>query len=73
MIRTPAGDLHVREVAPDLWHYRRDPASPMPDFVCRSLGEVLHLQVTGHVTAKGCCPLADVNGRHILPQHRRPA
>lgn len=24
-------------------------------------------------TARGRWPFADVNGRHILPQHRRPA
>jgi hypothetical protein len=72
MVMIGGREMTVREVAPEVWQYRYDPASPWPDFTCLTLGAVCHLQETGHAIGPRCCKLATANGLHILPQHRVP-
>jgi hypothetical protein len=65
--------LHLTNPVLNVFELRYDPASPAPDFVVHTIGEVYHLQEFGHEAAVGCCPNVDRNGRHLLPQHRRSA
>ena len=65
--------LHLTNPTLDVFHLRYDPASPAPDFVVHTIGEAYHLTEFGHEARVGCCPNVDRNGRHLLPQHRRPA
>jgi hypothetical protein len=65
--------VSMPEGGAEVYHLRRDPKQATPDYTVTTIGEMYPLVEFGHSAQKGCCPYVEHNGRHLLPQHRRPA